>query len=388
MTTPTTIPLTQIKAALANQWHEVTRSSVLTLVAFATGADHADQVDAILDTLASQHPSRAITVAVEPAAERPTPAATVDLRTYALGATNTLIGSEQIVVYLPDTEVARVTDYVRPLLLSDMPVFVWLTGAPPQNIRLLDDLAGLGDHIVFDSAAFTDPTRDLAVLAGIIRRSRATAVNYKAFHDFNWERLAPWRAALAQAFDPPYLTHLAHVTQVRLGFAYTFDPSIIPQPTQAYLLAGWLASRLDWQPVTYQARPGSTVGRFQSPHQTAPGEIEIAPYTAPHVRIAETIAAKAPSQPTVLQGALLFVDFITVVNNQQILFRTALADDAARLVTTITRLDGEHAPPRSMPIEAQSAAELLAGQLTRFRYDHVYEDAVLAAQALITAGQG
>lgn len=385
MTTPTTIPLTQIKAALANQWHEVTRSSVLTLVAYATGADRAAQVDTILDALAGQHPSRTITVAVEPAAQRPTPAATVDLHTYAIGQTASLIGSEQIVVYIPATEVARIADDVRPLLLSDMPVFVWLTGAPPQNMRLIEDLVGLGDHVVFDSATFADPGRDLAVLAGIIRRSRAATVNYKAFHDFNWERLAPWRAALAQAFDPPYLTNLAHITQVRLGFAHDFSPNSTPQPAQAYLIAGWLASRLSWQPTAYQTRPGGAQGRFQSPRQASPIAIEIAPYTAPHAQIAATIATP-PAQPTVLQGALLFVDFITLVNGEQMLFRTALADDTGRLTTTTTRLDGEHAPPRTMPIEAQSEAELLAGQLTRFRYDHIYEDAVLAAQALVTAG--
>src|SRR5215469_8936596 len=95
MTVPTNeIPLYQIKTELAQMWHEVTRSSVLTLVIYAPGADRAAQVSARLDSLVGQHPSRAIIVAVEPASVRAEPAAVVELHNHTLAQESSQVGDE------------------------------------------------------------------------------------------------------------------------------------------------------------------------------------------------------------------------------------------------------------------------------------------------------
>lgn len=373
MSIPTdTIPLTEIKGALANMWHEITRSSVLTLVAFAPTLERATEVQQSIAALASQHPSRAIIAAITPADANDAPTATVDVRSYAQDHSNSMIGSEVVTLYVPATEVERVPKYVRPLLLSDMPVFVWLTAAPPNHLELIEALADLGDHLVFDSATFGQPTRDLGVLAHIIRRSRTT-VNYKAFHDFTWERLAPWREAVAQCFDPPNLPLLSHITQVRLGYAQPSDQAT--QPLPSYLLAGWLAARLRWQPIRFvQHLGGGAQCRVQMGKQREPLTIEIAPYGH-------------PLSQTLPPGTLLFADIVADDAGERVLFRCALADDGTHSLTTITRLDGTHAPPRAMPITTPDEATLLAEQLTRLRFDHIYEDAVLGAQTLLAAPQ-
>jgi glucose-6-phosphate dehydrogenase assembly protein OpcA len=366
------MPLTQIKGALANMWHEVTRSSVLTLVAFAPTLERAAEVQGSIAALASQHPSRAIIAAITPAAASHAPAATVDLRSYAQDHSNSMIGSEVVTLYVPATEVERVPDYVRPLLLSDMPVFVWLTAAPPNHLHLIEALADLGDHLVFDSVTFGQPARDLGVLAHIIRRSRTT-VNYKAFHDFAWERLAPWREAVAQCFDPPNLPLLSHITQMRLGYAQPSDHTA--QPLPSYLFAGWLAARLHWQPVRFiQHLGGGAQCSVQMSGHRDPATIEIAPYGHP---LSQSLAP----------GTLLFVDIVADDAGERVLFRSALAEDGTHSTTTITRLDGTHAPPRAMPITTPDETTLLAEQLTRLRFDRIYEDAVLAAQGIIAAAK-
>jgi glucose-6-phosphate dehydrogenase assembly protein OpcA len=371
MSIPTdTIPLTRIKGELANMWHEVTRSSVLTLVAFAPTLERAAEVQSSMAALAGQHPSRAIIAAVVPAAASATPAATVELRSHAQDHSNSMIGSEVVTLYVPATEVEHLPEYVRPLLLSDMPVFVWLTAAPPNNLDLIEALANLGDHLVFDSVTFGQPARDLGVLAHIIRRSRTT-VNYKAFHDFTWERLAPWREAVAQCFDPPNLALLGQITQVRLGYAQPTTQAL--QPLPSYLFAGWLAARLRWQPARFtQHLGGGAQISVQMGKQREQLGIEIAPYAH-------------PLSQTLLPGTLLFVDIVANDGGERVLFRSALAEDGTHSITTITRLDGTHAPPRAMPITTPDEATLLAEQLNRLRFDHIYEDAVLAAQALLGA---
>ena len=379
------IPLTQIKAELANMWHEVTRSSVLTLVAYTESADRATQISDLLDRLAGQHPSRAITIVVE--STNATPTASVMLHTHEIGQTKNMIGAEQIVIYLPVTEMARVAEYVQPLLLSDMPVFVWWAGQLPGNERLIEDLSGLGDHLVFDSAVFAQPSRDLTILADLIRQYRSSKVNYKAYHDFNWERLTPWRAAISQSFDPPHLEYLEHISQARIGYVGHAD--LLAPSTQAYLLVGWLAALLDWTPESFQIQPsGGAQCLVRSPRRAAPISIEIAPFAVTHTPVSAIPPTAPVSHPIILEGALLFVELIAEVNGAQILFRTALSDDGTKSVSSVMHLDGERALPRTMPMEVQDEVMLLAGQLTRIRYDHIYEDAVLSAQAIIAAKRG
>ncbi len=388
MTTPTNeIPLWQIKPELAKMWNEVTRSSVLTLVVYAPGAARAAQVIDRLNVLQGQHPSRAIILAVEPAEMRSEPAAVVSLQNHQLAEGASQVGDEQITIFLPDTNTDRISDFVTPLLLSDMPVFVWWAGNPPTNRHVIDDLVDLGDHQLFDSAAFPQPIRDIGILAHIIERCRSTAVNYKAFHDFTWARLLPWREALAQSFDPPYLTHLSHLTHLRLGFAS--DPNRPARPAPAYLLAGWLIARLGLTATSCTTREnGALAATLTAPQRPGAIALEIAPYTVPGVTLV-TGNLEPTSQPSLLHGSLLFAEALTSVNGETITFRTMRTSDPTKGVSTITRGENDALEPlRWLSLETPSELDLLALQLTRFRYDHVYEDAVLGAQALLRAQHG
>jgi glucose-6-phosphate dehydrogenase assembly protein OpcA len=388
MTAPTNeIPLYQIKTELAQMWHEVTRSSVLTLVIYAPGADRAAQVSARLDSLVGQHPSRAIIVAVEPAGMRAEPAATVALHNHTLAQASNQVGDEQITIFLPDTALDRLSDYVAPLLLSDMPVFVWWAATPPANRGVIEDLVDLGDHQIFDSSAFADPIRDFGVLAGIIQRSRTTAVNYKAFHDFTWARLMPWRESLAQSFDPPYLNYLARVAHVRIGFAS--DPALPARPAPAYLMAGWLAASLGWTPAACQSQAnGGLTATFTSPRHTGPVTVEIAPYTVPNVTLGTADDDQVPPS-VLLQGSLLFTEVqANPTDGPPITIRTSRNGDIAKGTSVILQGDAPLEPPRLIAMEMPEARDLLAQQLTRFRYDHAYEDTVLAAHALLTTRTG
>src|SRR5271165_3227344 len=213
------IPLSAIKAEAMKQWQEVTRSSVLTLVAFASGAGRAEQVSAIIDAMSSGHPSRTIIVSVDPSSGRTEPTATVEVKPHMIGSGHIKVGSEQVTLNLPESEITHLSDFVSPLLLSDMPVFVWWTSGSPANVALIDDLVDIGDYLIFDSADFAQPEQDISHLASIIQRWRDSPVNYKAFNDFNWARIRRWREQVAQCFDPPNAAYLDRLTQVRIGYA-------------------------------------------------------------------------------------------------------------------------------------------------------------------------
>jgi hypothetical protein len=67
-----------------------------------------------------------------------------------------------------------------------------------------------------------------------------------ALSDFNWTRQAPWRELVAQFFDSATLRpYLMGIDRVTVEYAAGEEEEPV-NTAQAYLLIGWLASRLGW----------------------------------------------------------------------------------------------------------------------------------------------
>ena len=107
-------------------------------------------------------------------------------------------------------------------------------------------------------------------------------------HDLAWARLEPWRAAIATLFDAPEaapaLRGLHEFTIVHGGAA---------PPSSAWLLAGWMSSRLEWK---LDSRDGGRF-RFRTPGE---GWAEISfrrDDTDPDARIREVRVRAAGAAP-------------------------------------------------------------------------------------------
>ena len=65
---------------------------------------------------------------------------------------------------------------------------------PPLHGTLFDELADLADQVIYDSVAWTDPLRQLIVMANWIERGHA-----KSIADLAWQRPRLWHRLLAQS---------------------------------------------------------------------------------------------------------------------------------------------------------------------------------------------
>ncbi|MEU8265055.1 glucose-6-phosphate dehydrogenase assembly protein OpcA [Micromonospora sp. NPDC048999] len=116
---------------------------------------------------------------------------------------------------------------VMPLLVPDVPVVTWWHGEPPEEIAT-DFLGVVADRRITDSAQAADPIAAL----------RQRAVDYAPGDtDLAWTRITPWRTLVAGAFD----TTQAGITEATV-VAPRSDPT-------AALMRGWLAARLEIEPV-------------------------------------------------------------------------------------------------------------------------------------------
>ncbi|MEO6624726.1 MAG: glucose-6-phosphate dehydrogenase assembly protein OpcA, partial [Burkholderiaceae bacterium] len=219
------------------------RSLLHTLIIFAPTGAAAEMARAAVAELTQHQPARSVLLAggAEGAAAEPDALdASVTLHCVGPMDGHDTICCEQVTL-AASTPAAqrRLPGAVLPLLLTDVPSFLWWTQGNPFRDPVLRGLEPAIDRLIIDSLTFAAPQSDLAAVAAAM----ADTGFHPVISDLSWARLAPWRYQTAQIFDPasrrPALNSL-----VRARLSYYAG-----KPTLAWLFGGWLASRLGWEPA-------------------------------------------------------------------------------------------------------------------------------------------
>ncbi len=207
------------------------RTSVMTHLAWIPEA-WAEQARAALAGMAERHPSRSILLFPEPDAGKNRIDATVSLECYSLAEVDRLVCSEVIELQLLGTLAKAPASIVEPLLISDLPVFLRWRGEPAWRAQELEQLIEIVDRLIVDSTEWDDvpyPYRRLAA------HFEETAVS-----DIAWARTTRWRHLLASLWPD-----IADVSTIR----------VTGTAAQAWLLCGWLRSRLGRDDIALEHVP-------------------------------------------------------------------------------------------------------------------------------------
>jgi len=236
------------------------RASVLNLVA-VTDEESAGEVTRVVSKLAGRFPCRAIVMVSDPEEQT----ANLDIRVSAFcdarGGGGSQVCAEQVEVHAEGPPTRHLKSLAGPLLLPDLPVFLWYPGAFSVDSPEFSGMADLADRVVVNSAAASDHGAGLRELSGLTRDPEMPAVG-----DLQWVGLSPWRSLVAGLFDPPdRREELERIHRVEI----LHDPR---GEARALLLAGWLASSLGWNPESVEENGGSREFTFAGPS----GEVIVA----------------------------------------------------------------------------------------------------------------
>jgi glucose-6-phosphate dehydrogenase assembly protein OpcA len=244
-------------AEAVSEGHAGTRNSVANLVIYAGSEQEADRAGEAVRALAGRHPARTILLIADGSPGDPEVRASVTAHCHLIGAQRRVC-YEQIELRVRGRSGPQLRSIVDPLLLSDLPVFLWWTGEASFRDEVFRTLVGLSTRVLLDSDHLRNPVAGLSRLSRFVQEETVTA----AVGDLNWNRLRPWRELIAQLFDPPQMQEmLGHLRRVRAIMATRGDTDEA-NPSQALLLLGWLAARLDWQPPRQVERTFSGAYRF------------------------------------------------------------------------------------------------------------------------------
>jgi glucose-6-phosphate dehydrogenase assembly protein OpcA len=207
------------------------RTSVMTHIAWVpTG--WVEQARAALEGMAELHPSRTILLFPQPHADDNRIDARAEVERWEVPDTDRGLVTEVVELTLRGSRTAAPASIVEPLLISDLPVFLRWRGEPPWGTQELDQLVGVTDRLIVDSIEWDDVPGSYARLAELFPLCAAS--------DIAWARTSRWRSHLATLWPT-----ISDVRTVRVrGTA-----------AQAWLLCGWLRSRLDRDDIVLEHDP-------------------------------------------------------------------------------------------------------------------------------------
>jgi glucose-6-phosphate dehydrogenase assembly protein OpcA len=212
------------------------RASVLNLIV-VTDEESAPSITRVISELSGRHPSRAILVISDPDEQEENLevglSAFCGLRREVAGGNQ--VCAEQITLHVEGPPAEHLESFAGPLLISDLPVFLWYPNGEIPRSPESDAMAALADRLILDSGAADDGETFLREVTNLLGE------DLPAVGDLQWTALTPWRSLVADLFAPPERAReLARIRQVE----------ILHKPEgecRALLFAGWLASALGWR---------------------------------------------------------------------------------------------------------------------------------------------
>jgi glucose-6-phosphate dehydrogenase assembly protein OpcA len=354
-------------AGLRDEETAVMRARVLNLLVYVSSDEALSEVNELLSEVTAAHPCRALVLVAEREGENH------DIEMFvsaycqsSSGAKTRNLCCEQVTMRAGGRFSVELPSASEPLLVPDLPIFLWWRDQPRLNDQVFRKLSHTSDRVIFDSADFLHPYRDLLALAELLEKDRAA---HTGLSDLNWARLTSWRSLLANFYDVrEYRETLEQVNRVRIEYVAPESDTEAIAP-QALILAGWLMSRLGWRAgAAAQEAPegGGRVARVESDGREILIEFE------------------GVSRRAEMRGWVARVELRAEGVTQPTAFIVARSEDG-RYLETQTLSNDECRASRLLIGGDKTESELLGRELEILSHDRIYEEAVRAGVTLLQA---
>lgn len=397
-----TLDVEIVERELAELWQQTTsnsspdvetavlRARVANLLVFVSSQTLLDDVDGMIHELTTIHPSRVLMML----GDRPAADQDIEMFVAAYCQSDKRTGikrlcCEEITLKARGSFVVELPSAALPLLVSDLSTFLWWRDALQVADKVLDTLLRATDRLVIDSAEFADPLSDLRETNKLFHEESYKQVGIS---DLNWARLTLWRALLADFYDVPACRPwLESIDHVRIDYVAPEHETATVAP-QALLLAGWLASRLQWilvdetpaqeksETLSFKflsIEPGSNPTTSSLAGESGRGEAVGEGFPGRVINLELNRVERGERKP----GRLVQVELRSDLKRAGS-FLVARSADNLHLVAE-ARLGQEVHRGRVLPVRNRSAVQLLSRELEILCNDQIYEEALAVAISLI-----
>jgi glucose-6-phosphate dehydrogenase assembly protein OpcA len=147
---------------------------------------------------------------------------------------------EEVEIDLGPEQLEHLETVIDPVIVSELPTMLWSPHGHDEAVRAVLELV---DAILLDSDDLADPPEAFARATELLRSAYVV--------DLAWLRTTPWRERVAASFDP------ANRRATLNGISKLVVRHQPASAASATLLAGWLCSRLRWEPGSLGSGDGA-----------------------------------------------------------------------------------------------------------------------------------
>ncbi len=354
------IPLDKVEAELNSRLQvaqldakaPVRRVRMSNLIIYCSETDRACEAEDNVPEIVGYHPARVTLLIAEPQATSGVVRASILVRKVR---NDPRLVSEQVTLRAGGSMIDQLPFAVRGLLVGDLPTNLWwaCTTPPPFAGRLLDELAGHAQQVIYDSQGWTEPNRAVGATSSWLEGFERDAEHgqWRIASDINWRRLKTWRRILTQGLDP---ITAPGVLETISEITIEHGPHAV---TQAWQIAGWLASRLGWHYQASRLRDNVEIAfQFRTAHGWVTLRID-----------------RLPTGPSQIQKIKVSCGFEG--QGGQLDFSI---EDNRLSVTNV----GKREAPRTVALPSQRIGELIGRQLSDREPDPVFRQSMQVAQQL------
>lgn len=368
----TSINIAAIERELNSLWKQagsdddhssIIRACLLNLLVYIPDPASANKIDEIVVEISRERPARAILMIADRDSSESSLAAHVTSQCTVPDGMSKQVCCEEVTITASGAQVNEMPSAVVPLLMPDLPVYLWWQGVPQLSDKVFTYLGEISDRVIIDSSKFADPHGDTVKLATLIRDNP----KWTAFTDLNWARLTAWRALFAGFYDvAQYRPILDETNSLVIEYAPS-DQNPQAIPARVMLLAGWMTSRLRWtlteNPVKREG--ASTIFNFSADGR----KITIHFVSTANTEIRHGLIASAT---------------IGCTKDNHADFKVSRSADGKRIETAVQIAERSHIQ-RVLGYESWDEAALIGREIEILGHDRVYEQAIVAAGQMITA---
>jgi glucose-6-phosphate dehydrogenase assembly protein OpcA len=325
------------------------RASVLNLIV-VTSEESAPEVTRLVSELSGHYPSRAILLISDPDEEETNLdiglSAFCNARKGMPGGAGSQVCAEQITIHVEGPPARHLESLAGPLLLPDLPVFLWYPNGDVPGSPGCDGMAALADRLILDSGVSGGCEASLRSIGNFLEHDEVPAVG-----DLQWAAISSWRSLVADLFASPERTgELGKIRRVEiLHDGHTGE-------CQALLMFGWLSTALGWSPESADRTEAGYEFCFDSPS----GEV--------------TVELASDSLENAIHRVRLY--------SEELFFQVSCYGERNQACSTVMRgeqLLGE----RTVHLGSSGVGMLLGEELRFLKRDEIYESALKRAVEII-----
>lgn len=213
----------------------VMRAALFNLIVYASTDEEAGEAAGNVAEVAGLHPCRAVIIdAVPPLPNEPEISASVICGISERGERR--LCGDIIRLHAREGRVS-VVGSVMPILVPDVPVYLWVPGEIPHKDIDFEHFADLSSHLIFDSRRFGNLAKGLMTV-----KSYSVGGKARIVEDLSWVSLGAWRESMAEHFDPPQMReYLGKLNRIVLEYVGDCKASGIPSAPLLFL--AWFIDR-------------------------------------------------------------------------------------------------------------------------------------------------